>query len=203
MVRFGITALSRKFKNDAKPTEILLHKGIGQISVKTTEGDVISYDSMARFKSHIDYLTDLAINLNLFGKMQSITFDNIELPEVINFNQNLFNVPLLIKSNNFKKLLVSIDLDSVEVSSNNFLMEHEPFCKMTLLFKKDDDEREIVINKSINSFNRHVIDVEEYFFNEDMRQYEVYIKELCIRKNPYSTIPSVRNILHSILIIQS
>ncbi len=203
MVRFGITALSRKFKNDAKPTEILLHKGIGQISVKTTEGDVISYDSMARFKSHIDYLTDLAINLNLFGKMQSITFDNIELPEVINFNQNLFNVPLLIKSNNFKKLLVSIDLDSVEVSSNNFLMEHEPFCKMTLLFKKDNDEREIVINKSINSFNRHVIDVEEYFFSEDMRQYEVYIKELCIQKNPYSTIPSVRNILHSILIIQS
>jgi len=203
MVRFGITALSRKFKNDAKPTEILLHKGIGQISVKTTEGDVISYDSMTRFKSHIDYLTDLAINLNLFGKMQSITFDNIELPEVINFNQNLFNVPLLIKSNNFKKLLVSIDLDSVEVSSNNFLMEHEPFCKMTLLFKKDNDEREIVINKSINSFNRHVIDVEEYFFSEDMRQYEVYIKELCIQKNPYSTIPSVRNILHSILIIQS
>lgn len=203
MVRFGISALSRKFKNNALPTEIMVHKKTGQICIKTTEGDTISYDSMSRFNAHINDLTDLSINLNLFGKMQSITFDNIELPEIINFGQNLFDTPLLIKANNFKKLLVSVDMDSIEISANNFLVEQEPNCTLVLQFKKDEETHEITITKSLNSFNKNVIDVNEYFFGVDMGQYEVYIKELYITKSPYTTTPSIRNILHSILIIQS
>lgn len=203
MIRFGISALSRKFKNNALPTEIMIHKKTGQICVKTTEGDTISYDSLSRFNSHIKYLTDLSVNLNFFGVMQSITFDNIELPEVIEFNQNLFDEPLLIKSNNFKKLLISIDMDSIEISSNNFLIEHEPNCTLVLKFKKDEDEQLITITKPLSVFNKNIVNINEYFYGVDMSLYEVYIEELYITKNPYSTSPTIRNILHSILTIQS
>ena len=203
MIRFGISALSRKFKNNALPTEIMIHKKTGQICVKTTEGDTISYDSLSRFNSHIKYLTDLSINLNFFGVMQSITFDNIELPEVIEFNQNLFDEPLLIKSNNFKKLLISIDIDSIEISSNNFLIEHEPNCTLVLKFKKDEDEQLITITKPLSVFNKNIVNINEYFYGVDMSLYEVYIEELYITKNPYSTSPTIRNILHSILTVQS
>lgn len=203
MIRFGISALSRKFKNNALPTEIMIHKKTGQICVKTTEGDTISYDSLSRFNSHIKYLTDLSVNLNFFGVMQSITFDNIELPEVIEFNQNLFDEPLLIKSNNFKKLLISIDIDSIEISSNNFLIEHEPNCTLVLKFKKDEDEQLITITKPLSVFNKNIININEYFYGVDMSLYEVYIEELYITKNPYSTSPTIRNILHSILTVQS
>lgn len=203
MIRFGISALSRKFKNNALPTEIMIHKKTGQICVKTTEGDTISYDSLSRFNSHIKYLTDLSINLNFFGVMQSITFDNIELPEVIEFNQNLFDEPLLIKSNNFKKLLISIDMDSIEISSNNFLIEHEPNCTLVLKFKKDEDEQLITITKPLSVFNKNIVNINEYFYGVDMSLYEVYIEELYITKNPYSTSPTIRNILHSILTVQS
>lgn len=203
MIRFGISALSRKFKNNALPTEIMIHKKTGQICVKTTEGDTISYDSLSRFNSHIKYLTDLSVNLNFFGVMQSITFDNIELPEVIEFNQNLFDEPLLIKSNNFKKLLISIDIDSIEISSNNFLTEHEPNCTLVLKFKKDEDEQLITITKPLSVFNKNIVNINEYFYGVDMSLYEVYIEELYITKNPYSTSPTIRNILHSILTVQS
>lgn len=203
MVRFGISALSRKNKSNALPSEIMIHKKTGQICIKTTDGDTISYDSSSRFKNHIDVVSGLAVELNVFGIIQSITFDEIELPELIEYNQNLFSQPLLIKSSGWKNMILSLDIDSIEVGPQNYLVENDPIVNLTLTFKKDDDEFSISWDAPLSDFNKKVLEENSDFPATDLSQYEVYISNLSISKNSNTTASLIRNILHSILILQA
>lgn len=199
--RFAVSALSRIHKNNAIPGEIMIQKETGQVLIKTNSGDVISYSSLARFKNHIDTLTIMAFNLNISGDMLSIELDDIELPEVIQMNFNLLSEPLLIGTS-LKKILVSIDLDCVEMSSNDGLIEHEPFIKIDLMFKKDED----IITSSINLLNTqnnmNVINVSNHINTADFLNYETYITGITVVPNPQMTEVSIKNILHSILVIR-
>lgn len=202
MVRFGISALSRKNKSNALPTEIMIHKKTGQICIKTTDGDTISYDSSTRLKNHIDVLSGLAVESNVFGSIHSITFDEIELPELIEYNQNLLSEPLLIKNGNWKKIIVSLDLDSIEVGPQNYLVENEPVINLTLRFKHLADEFFVNWSDNLSSFNRKIIEPDQNFPSLDITAYDVYISNLTITKNSNTTAPITRNILHSILLLQ-
>jgi hypothetical protein len=81
--RFALSALSRKNKTYAIPHEIMIHKEIGQISIKTPSGDVISTDSLTRIQNHIENVANRAKLANIWGDLYLLNL-NFEMPEVIN-----------------------------------------------------------------------------------------------------------------------
>jgi hypothetical protein len=200
--RFGISFLSSHNKNNALPEELMVHKETGQILIKTNDGQIISYDSLARLRDHINATTIMAYNLDICGAMYSISLDSIELPEVVTENSNVFTNPVELFSNNAQKFLVSVDADAVEISNEAGLIEFEPFVKIDLSFKKDTEERKIVVSSLLTKSNATVIYPGDFFPLEDMSGYSLSLTGVTLMRNPAGSTLQVKNILHSVLVVK-
>lgn len=79
--RFGISLLSKKNKDKAYPEEVMIDKDTGEIVVKTSdEGDVVSFNAMARRQQAIERMKLKSNNLNVFGNIYEIESNYNELP---------------------------------------------------------------------------------------------------------------------------
>lgn len=206
--RFAITGLSRKNKAYAVPHEIMVHKEIGQILIKTPNGDIISHDSLTRIQNHIASATHRANLAVMSGDLYLIDLD-YELPEVINENENQLKTQLLLKSAPIKGVMISIDVDCVLMSDNDSIVESEPFVDLTVNFKrtlpdgKVEDNRFTISNKLI-TINTMVIQPKNFLpGTADLSQYSLYLEKIIIRRDTavYNPEIFIRNILHSIIVV--
>jgi hypothetical protein len=200
--RYAISALSKQNRINAVPEEIMIHKKTGEVLIKTSTGDVISFDSMARLKSHIDMATFNCFNLNLFGNMYQLNFDTIELPDVIIEDINLLGAPLQVSTGDIKKILISIDLDSVELTGLDIPSDYEPIVKLDFELVKDTDRRASTISYPLSIFNNNVIRLEDYITEIDPTGFQIFINGITISRNPAILTTDLRQILYSIIIIK-
>lgn len=128
--RFALSALSRKFKANSIPEEIMLHKETGQMLIRTTSGDVISYDYLTRLKGQEDAVTLMAYNMDISGDLYSLDFDDRELPEILTENTNLLSAPLTITNNYLKKIMISVDVDVIEKGEIDKITTNEPWVQI-------------------------------------------------------------------------
>lgn len=204
--RFALSALSRSQKAFAVPEEIMIHKNTGEVVIKTKTGDVISYDSLARLNSHIEDVTNLSYMVGITGDMSSIELDNILLPEVISENTNLVPVPLLLKNKDLDSILISADVDALIISDVDSLVEKESDIqiKLRIVNNSTSAATTYTIKKPVSFLNGYVIDMVETtgMTLTTLKNYTLFLDDFRVTRNTgYAAATSLRNILHSILVI--
>ena len=66
---FGMSALSRYNRDIAYNNEIMCEKNLGEMLVKSSTGDTISYNYFTRLSTSIDELTISSANFNKLGSI--------------------------------------------------------------------------------------------------------------------------------------
>jgi hypothetical protein len=205
--RFAVSLLSRKHKEYAVPNELMIHREIGQILIKTVDGDVISHDSLARLQHHVDTVTNNAKLYGVNGDLFSMEFDDFELPEIVAEDINLLGTPVLLKSG-ASKVLISIDLDNVIMAGYNQSVDEESTATIIVNFKRTKTDGSIennryTISKKISSLNTLRIEPQNYLPTTvtDYNQYSTVLESLIIKRNSkYTNDTDIRNIIHSVLV---
>jgi hypothetical protein len=208
--RFAITALSRKNKAYAVPHEIMIHKEIGQISIKTPSGDIISTDSLTRVQNHIENVGNRARLANISGDLYLLELD-FELPEVIEENINQLGTEVLLKSAPVTGALVSIDMDSVILSpDNDNIVESEPLVDLTINFRRTlanstIEHNRFVISKKLHTVNTMIIEPKNFLpiTVTDTTPYSLYLEKIIIRRDSakYAVSVPIKNIIHSVIVV--
>ena len=67
--RFAVSALSKKYKDQALNEEIMANKDTGEFLTKSPDGVVMSLDAMNRRRTAIANATEHALMQNMYGKM--------------------------------------------------------------------------------------------------------------------------------------
>jgi hypothetical protein len=201
--RFALSALSRSNKASAVNEEILMDKETGQVLVKTPNGDIISYDSIARMKNHIDLVTKIAQDNGLKGDLHVLEFENMELPSKISEDTNLLSSSLTLKTNNLKRFLISVDVDTIELSQSDVIGQYEPIITLDLEFSTGGNNTPATITGKTSEILNKVINPAEYVAGvTDFSNYTANLKSIkVVRNSSYSGDASLRHILHSVLVI--
>jgi hypothetical protein len=202
--RFGLSAISRSNKASAINEEILLNKATGQMLNKTTTGDIVSYDYNNRLREHLDKVTLLGQTNAIRGTVNMISFDNIETPDVVTDAANLLTSTLTLKASSPKRILVSVDVDDIEVSSTiaGAIGVNEPTISLTLRLTTGSTNTDNVISGPLSQINTKIIDPAKYFPpGTDLTNYSMSITNLTVTKSALYAANAVRHILHSVLII--
>ena len=116
--RFGISLLSKEKFNTAYDEEVMIDKNTGEILVKSSSGEVISYNYNSRLNSHISETKLIANNLGVYGDIVSIEFDDTYAPFTMEFDKNYVPTPITIMYIKCKKLLFNLDLDPITMENN-------------------------------------------------------------------------------------
>lgn len=187
--RFGISALSKKYKDKAYKEEFLLDKNTGEALVRTSEGDFMSYDVLTRSKMHINSVIQAAEAKTIAGNMYAVDVSSLgELP--VTLTQNTLNLTLNEQINmtqiNFNKFMLSLDIDTLllsdgELSNKRYdpliVMEYTPSIDLSLLPPPEEGEdttppegeepKEITVSKItcepiiLSEFNEKVFELKD------------------------------------------
>jgi hypothetical protein len=205
--RFGVTVLSRKNKGTAVPEELMVHKEIGQVLIKTITGDIVSFDSLTRQKMHIEDVTSRATNLGITGDLFSVDIPTTELPEVILDNVNVLDSSLLLQSVNPKSILISVDLDYLNLVDTETVAEFEPDIILNFNFKKTVNsvltENPGTITDKLSVINNMIIDPARFFVaGTDITGHSMHLDSIKVRRHTaYPGSTPMRNILYGVLVI--
>jgi len=208
--RYAITALSRKNKAYAIPHEIMIHKEIGQISIKTPNGDIISTDSLTRVQNHIENVTNRARLANITGDLFLMDLD-FELPEVIDENEDFLGSTIILKAAPITSgVMISFDIDAVLMSDNDSIVESEPILELAIDFKRTLPNSTIEhnrynISKKLNSVNTMRIEPRDFLpiTVTDYTPYSLVLESAMIHRDSavYDGTVTIRNIIHSIIVV--
>jgi len=201
--RIAISLLSRENKADALPEEVMIHKTTGQILIKTTAGDIISFDSLNRIKSHIDNTTTTCLNLDIRGDMSSIEISETELPSIISYDTNILtNSIILYQNKEFAKTILSIDLDCIKLSDTSSLTGFDPIANIDFVFTKTGVTKTFNIQLPISDLNQTVIDHIAFLDSgESLGDFIISLDSIKFNKNILDIDNKNISILYSILVI--
>lgn len=200
--RFALSALSKSRKNSAVNEEILMDKETGQVLVKTPSGDIISFDYISKLRSHVDVVTGLSIEKGITGDINLIEFENLDLPSKVTENANLLTSSLLLKSNNLKRFLISLDVETIELSSGTIGV-YEPLIEIGMSFKTGSTTTNATFTGTRTEISNKIITPAEFVTGvTNFSSYEARITSIKVnRHSSYSGVAQLRHILHSALVI--
>jgi hypothetical protein len=201
--RWAVSFLSRFKKNDAKHEEMLVHKESGQVLIKTpVDGNIISFDSLSRQKNHIDTVTLMAFNLNINQGDMFLLELPFELPEIVQEDTNLIDEPVVLKQNDVKKVLISVDIEELVLGPITQLVEFEPYIKLELSFNYEDDTKSITLNQPLSKNNTNIISLESVSnLIYEPNLYNVSLTGLYILRDGNSASVNLKNLLYGILVL--
>lgn len=188
--RFAISALSKKYKDQALNEEILVDKTTGEFLIKSPDGTLMSFDAINRRRSTINDATEYALMQNMYGNMYEVKLEGLTLPEPISYDTNIIAEPLTLKSN-LKKVLFFIDLDEVVIDGDiGEATENEPIVSISLTCKSLSTSYDINIEKELKDINNNVIDISSYV-NFGNSSYSVRVNSLSFRKNTSDNVNTI------------
>lgn len=188
--RFAISALSKKYKDQALNEEIMVDKTTGEFLIKSPNGTLMSFDAINRRRSTINDATDYALMQNMYGNMYEVKIDGLILPEPVAYDTEILSEPVTLKSN-LKKVLFFIDLDEIVVDGDvGEATENEPIVTIKILCKAAGKSKEITIQKELKDINNNVIDVASNI-NFGNSSYTTRIESLSFKKNTSDNVNSV------------
>lgn len=113
--RFAVSGLSRERKDEAVNEEILIGKYTGEFFIKTKDGVVLSTDVLNRLKSSTDNAIRLAELSGITGDLYKIDFNELVLPNHIDYSVNILeNEPIALPITT-TKFLLNLDLDEYDI----------------------------------------------------------------------------------------
>jgi hypothetical protein len=132
--RFVLSFLNKDRYNDSFNEELLCDEKTGEVLIKTKDGDIVSYNSSARYKEHIETFTTVLKSHNFIGDIFSVDNSIRPFPGMYESGISFIDEPVELNtiSNN---MYISIDYDYVDIQeqgmTNDF--DNETLrCEVTL-----------------------------------------------------------------------
>lgn len=113
--RFAVSGLSRERKDEAVNEEILIGKHTGEFFIKTKDGVVISTDILNRLKASTDNAIRLAELCGIVGDLYKVDFDQLVLPNHVDYLVNIIEGEPIELPIETKKVLLNLDLDEYDI----------------------------------------------------------------------------------------
>lgn len=89
--RIGLSLLSKSRMSDAFAEEVMIDKKTGEIAIKTTDGDTISYDYITRKNLTINLLINRLQLKGVCKNIYELTNDSLQFPLVVEENTNILS----------------------------------------------------------------------------------------------------------------
>lgn len=200
--RFGISALSKRNKEDALDGEIMVDKTTGEFLVKSEgEGYVISFDAMARMKSMLEDVDHMNRIMNMKGKVYLIDLDHLHLPTEVQYDTNLLANTITLKRGSLNRMLFHVDLDEIIPNPVAQRSTTEPYVNLDIHctrtgFGQESYSIDFNICKPVSELNSRIIISDELNIEYSIKDYNVELVGLSILKNPNNTVPNSKIVLH-------
>ena len=158
--RFAISVLSRERKSEAINEEILAGKYSGEFYIKTKDGVVLSADILNRAKTATDNAVRIAELVGMTGNIYKIDFDDLVLPNHVDYSVNILGNEPITLPDNVKELLINLDLDEYDIVENGEfkIINSDAKVKITLVGGGKTE----VVEKSLRNINFSIIDISEF-----------------------------------------
>lgn len=197
--RFAVSGLSRERKDEAVNEEILIGKHTGEFFIKTKDGVVISTDILNRLKASTDNAIRLAELSGITGDLYKVDFDQLVLPNHVDYSVNIIEEEPIELPINTKKVLLNLDLDEYDILEDTAKpVNTEAMVKVVLEIALGNGENDTIeIQQSIQNINYYPIELNY----EDV--ISIVISEIVIEKeeNEYNIGATDRTILmHNIFV---
>lgn len=153
--RYGISALSKKFKVNAVPNEILIDKDTAEIQIKSADGNIVSYNYISRLNAHIDTFTFNSYNADIYGNLYELEIGNLDLPCKVEKNTNLLDSTIRLAENSFKSFMMSIDIDAINpnITISKLDLAEIPI-DIEITYTVNSVETTILISEALYKINR-------------------------------------------------
>lgn len=112
---FGISSLSKANRHIAYGNEILCDKETGEISIHTSDKDVMSYNYYARTKANLNLVSTTALYNSFYGSLYAVYIDDIDYPHAL--TANTIPSALTIEKNS-KGFILSLSIDVLTTKEN-------------------------------------------------------------------------------------
>ena len=197
--RFAVSGLSRERKDEAVNEEILIGKHTGEFFIKTKDGVVISTDILNRLKASTDNAIRLAELSGITGDLYKVDFDQLVLPNHVDYSVNIIEEEPIELPINTKKVLLNLDLDEYDILEDTAKpVNTEAMVKVVVEIALGNGENDTIeIQQSIQNINYYPIELNY----EDV--ISIVISEIVIDKqeNEYNIGATDRTILmHNIFV---
>ena len=197
--RFAVSGLSRERKDEAVNEEILIGKHTGEFFIKTKDGVVISTDILNRLKASTDNAIRLAELSGITGDLYKVDFDQLVLPNHVDYSVNIIEEEPIELPINTKKVLLNLDLDEYDILEDTAKpVNTEAMVKVVVEIALGNGENDTIeIQQSIQNINYYPIELNY----EDV--ISIIISEIVIEKeeNEYNIGATDRTILmHNIFV---
>lgn len=197
--RFAVSGLSRERKDEAVNEEILIGKHTGEFFIKTKDGVVISTDILNRLKASTDNAIRLAELSGITGDLYKVDFDQLVLPNHVDYSVNIIEEEPIELPINTKKVLLNLDLDEYDILEDTAKpVNTEAMVKVVLEIALGNGENDTIeIQQSIQNINYYPIELNY----EDV--ISIVISEIVIEKeeNEYNIGATDRTILmHNVFV---
>ena len=155
--RFAISVLSRERKSEAINEEILAGKYSGEFYIKTKDGVVLSADILNRAKSATDNAVRIAELVGMTGNIYKIDFDDLVLPNHVDYSVNILGNEPITLPDNVKEILINLDLDEYDIVENGEfkIVNSDAKVKITLVGGGKTE----VVEKSLRNINFSILDI--------------------------------------------
>lgn len=197
--RFAVSGLSRERKDEAVNEEILIGKHTGEFFIKTKDGVVISTDILNRLKASTDNAIRLAELSGITGDLYKVDFDQLVLPNHVDYSVNIIEEEPIELPISTKKVLLNLDLDEYDILEETAKpINTEAMVKVVVEIALGNGENDTIeIQQSIQNINYYPIELKY----EDV--ISIVISEIVIEKeeNEYNIGATDRTILmHNIFV---
>ena len=159
--RFAVSGLSRERKDEAVNEEILIGKHTGEFFIKTKEGVVISTDILNRLKASTDNAIRLAELSGITGDLYKVDFDQLVLPNHVDYSVNIIEEEPIELPISTKKVLLNLDLDEYDILEDTAKpVNTEAMVKVVVEIALGNGENNTIeIQQSIQNINYYPIEL--------------------------------------------
>ena len=177
---FGISALSKSNHEHAYLNEVMCNKDIGEMALRTNDGDTVSYNYFSRLTTSINTLNHISTFYGIDGMIYSINPTDTSFPMVIS-DTDTFTFEC---DKSAKKLIFMVDADAVVVEENQ--ISEDIIDDLRVSFNIGD----ISIDTLIQNLSSEVIELPEQVDSFTVTDFQLYVE------NPISdNIIYINNIL--------
>lgn len=164
---FGISALSKKNHTHAYLNEVMCNKDIGEMVIRTQDGDTTSYNYFTRLTASINLLTHISTFHGIDGMIYSLNIPDVPLPTVIT-DESVFTFEC---NRSAKRIIITIDADAVIVEENQ--ISQDIVDNLRVSFNIGD----ISIDNLIQNISSEVITLPETVESFTIDNFKIYVDD--------------------------
>lgn len=157
--RYAVSLLPRDMRAQAYNMECMVDHNTGEFLVKDKRGVVLSFNKYTRYAQHLNSFTNTCKEKRITSRIYEVE-TNKNFPEIVDLNDNLLDSTLSFGV--VDKLILSIDLDTLDISSilNPKILEDSK-TKIEIILTCDNVDVTKEFTKS--QLNCNVFNVKELF----------------------------------------